>query len=264
MSTVDSYREELILNLSSARELAAERQRESQAKSKERYDRRARTREYRMGDWVFVKFPSDETGRNRKLSQPWHGPYRVTSIVDSNLTVHEVYPRHAKEPKQARIHLSRVTPCPEHLPPGYHWYGRQHSSPGKTIQWVENLGQTPHISFDQSSAGPGPPDTAGAPEQTRGRAATEALEFGHSVDHPGIDGESSLINADNSDSNMKGDSTLKELCSPPGQLWSLEQGSESDQYKEPADPERRQIPRYGLRRNRWPPDRYVTLGASFN
>ena len=87
MSTVESYREELILNLSSARELAAERQRESQAKSKERYDRRARTREYRMGDWVFVKFPSDETGHNRKLSQPWHGPYCVTLIVDSNLTV---------------------------------------------------------------------------------------------------------------------------------------------------------------------------------
>ena len=39
MSTVESYREELILNLSSACELAAERQQESQSKSKERYDR---------------------------------------------------------------------------------------------------------------------------------------------------------------------------------------------------------------------------------
>ena len=98
-------------------------------------------------------------------------------------------------------------------------------------------GQSPHISFDQSSAGPGPPDTAGAPEQTQGRAATEELEFDHSVDHPDIDGEKSLINADNSDSNMKGDSTLKELCSPLGQLWSLEQGSESDQHGEPTDAE---------------------------
>ena len=27
-----------------------------------------------IGDWVLVYFAQDETGKNRKLSQPWHGP----------------------------------------------------------------------------------------------------------------------------------------------------------------------------------------------
>ena len=29
------------------------------------------------GEWVLLKFPCKETGRNRKLSQPWDRPYRV-------------------------------------------------------------------------------------------------------------------------------------------------------------------------------------------
>ena len=48
-TTVENY---LIINLSSARELAAESQRTSQDKSKSRYDQKIRTREYQKGDWV--------------------------------------------------------------------------------------------------------------------------------------------------------------------------------------------------------------------
>ena len=73
-STVETYREELMLNLSSARELAAKSLQASQAASKKRYDQGVRVRKYQKGDWVLVKFPSEETGRNHKLSQPWHGP----------------------------------------------------------------------------------------------------------------------------------------------------------------------------------------------
>lgn len=34
-----------------------------------------------------VWFPLEESGRNQKLSRPWHGPYWVTNRQDPNLTV---------------------------------------------------------------------------------------------------------------------------------------------------------------------------------
>ena len=40
----------------------------------------------RMGDRVFVRFPQDETGKLRKLSRPWHGPYRVTTLSELDIT----------------------------------------------------------------------------------------------------------------------------------------------------------------------------------
>ena len=120
-STVEIYREELILNLSPARQLAVETQEQSQAKAKKRYDERARQRAYLKGDWVLVQFPADETGRNQKLSQPWHGPYRVVAIEDPDISVQKVY--HTQG--QMQVHQIRVTPWPDDLPPGYYWYGRK-------------------------------------------------------------------------------------------------------------------------------------------
>ena len=46
---------------------------------------------YRVGDWVFVKFPAEETGKNWKLSRPWFGPYRVLEKRDPNIIVRRVY-----------------------------------------------------------------------------------------------------------------------------------------------------------------------------
>ena len=71
------YREELILSLTSARELAAADIKKAQAYYKQQYDRHATSSGYHMGDLVLVKFPHEESGRNRKLSCPWHGLYRV-------------------------------------------------------------------------------------------------------------------------------------------------------------------------------------------
>ena len=73
-STVEIYREEL---LSSARQLAVETQEQSQAKAKKRYDERARQRAYLKGDWVLVRFPADETGRDETRSYRSHGTDRT-------------------------------------------------------------------------------------------------------------------------------------------------------------------------------------------
>ena len=133
---VENYREELITSLSSARELAAKHLKRKQQQSKEHYDNTIRTRDFRKGNWVLVRFPSDETGRNRKLSQPWHGPYRILDLTDTNATVEKVY---RTKDSRVHVHLSRVAFFPQHMPPGYYWYGRNHCCPGKPPQWVESL-----------------------------------------------------------------------------------------------------------------------------
>ena len=138
-TTVEDYRVEVMTSLSSARALAAKKLKKTQEKSKIRYDQKAKTRKLMKGDWVLVKFPQDEMGRNRKLSQPWHGPYRVLDWCDTDVLVEKVY--RTKE-NRIRIHQSRVTFCSLNLPPGYYWYGRKHCCPGKPPQWVASLFNT--------------------------------------------------------------------------------------------------------------------------
>ena len=82
----------------------------------------AATNQYRVGDWVLIRFPSDETGKQRKLSCPWHGPYRVITVNDTNLTAAKVYfPRE----DTIKVHRARAKPCPEEFMAGYYWYGNK-------------------------------------------------------------------------------------------------------------------------------------------
>ena len=83
-----------------------------------------------------MKFPADETGKMRKLARPWHGPYRVVEQHDPDVTVVKVY-RPQDGPIQ--VHKTRVTPCPDAFPAGYHWYGDHRFSPGRPPRWVDRL-----------------------------------------------------------------------------------------------------------------------------
>ena len=38
-----------------------------------------------------VYFPQNEMGKIRKLSQPWHGPYRMVSKNDFDVTLKKIY-----------------------------------------------------------------------------------------------------------------------------------------------------------------------------
>ena len=59
-----------MLSLSSARELAAASIKEAQKHYKQQYDKEAKVSNYCIGDWVFVRFPAEESGKNRKMSRP--------------------------------------------------------------------------------------------------------------------------------------------------------------------------------------------------
>ena len=114
---LSSYRD--TVSLSSAREITASYIQQAQQKYKKHHNQKATTRKYRVGDWVLVRFPSDETGKARKFSRPWHVPYRVVDIREPDTLVVKVY-----RPQDGRIqiHQARVTPCPPAFPAGYFWY----------------------------------------------------------------------------------------------------------------------------------------------
>jgi len=67
-----------MLPFSSARKLAEQTNRNAQRHYKHQYDKTARNAKFKIGDY----FAQDETGKHRKWSQPWHGPYRVISRRD--------------------------------------------------------------------------------------------------------------------------------------------------------------------------------------
>ena len=90
-STMEDYREEVVTTLSSARELAAKSLHKSQQRAKKLYDRKSGKVTYPIGDWVLIKFPQKESGKNHKLSHPWHGPFRVVSCNDPDVTAVKVY-----------------------------------------------------------------------------------------------------------------------------------------------------------------------------
>ena len=102
--SVSDYRQQLILSLSSARHNAAVCVKKAQHKYKKSYDHKATTRPYQVGDWVMVRFPAEETGKQRKLSQPWHGPYRVVTIRDPDIVATKVY-----FPKEDTINVHQLT-----------------------------------------------------------------------------------------------------------------------------------------------------------
>ena len=134
LTDVQDYREELVLSLSSARETAQKTIRKAQKRYKKNYDRRSDNHSYRVGGWVMIRSPSEETGRLRKLSRLWHGPYRVTSRNETNITAVKVYyPRESA----IQVHQLRVKPCPPGFPAGFYWYGAKRKGPGHPPRWVE-------------------------------------------------------------------------------------------------------------------------------
>ena len=90
---VTEYRRDLTQMLNRAREMASQSIQKAQRKYKHQYDRSKKCVKstYVVGDWVLIRFPAEETGRLRKLSRPWHGPYRVIEVTSTGLSVVRVY-----------------------------------------------------------------------------------------------------------------------------------------------------------------------------
>ena len=133
---VSDYREELMTSLTSAREIAAKIIQRAQVRYKKQYDHKAKQPNLKLGDWVLVRFPQEETGRWRKLSRPWHGPYRLVEKPDPDAVCSKVY---FPQDGPLCVHQSRICVCAREFPAGYYWYGGKRRGPGRPPRWVERL-----------------------------------------------------------------------------------------------------------------------------
>ena len=85
-----------------------------------------------------VCFLQKESGKNRKLSRPWHVPYQVISRDDPDVIVVRVY---TPQDGPIQVHQTRITPCLPQLPVGFFWYRTGMHSPGRPPRWLLNLGK---------------------------------------------------------------------------------------------------------------------------
>ena len=85
----------------------------------------------------------------RKLSRPWHGPFRVVSREDPDITVSNVY---FPNDTQIKVHQNRVSHCPKEFPAGYYWYGGKRKGTGAPPAWMDNLLNSPGQSDFNSSS----------------------------------------------------------------------------------------------------------------
>ena len=134
LTDVADYREELVLSLSTARALTAKSILKAQEHQKTGYDKRAKPSRLRLGEWVLIHFPQDETGKQCKLSKPWHGPYRITSCDNPDITAVKIF--FPTDPS-IQVHQSRVIKCPPTFPTDFYWYGGRRSKPGRPPKQVQ-------------------------------------------------------------------------------------------------------------------------------
>ena len=84
---VEDYRTELLTTLKKAHELAMESICKAQEKQRKYYDRQSTSPTFQVRDCVMVFMPSETVGKNRKLARPYHGPYRVINVTQTNAEV---------------------------------------------------------------------------------------------------------------------------------------------------------------------------------
>ena len=181
LTDVADYREELVLSISTARALAAKSTLKAQEHQKTGYDKRAKPSRLRLGEWVLIYFPQDETGKQRKLSRPWHGPYRITSCDNPDITAVKVFfPTDPSIP----VHQSRVIKCPPTFPTDFYWYGGRRSKPGRPHKQVQRqLEEIIDVEVERSSTYNNPTDlTHGHEDQTNSQVDNDVLPVPNSTE----------------------------------------------------------------------------------
>lgn len=68
--------------LHQVRDIAIQRSEQSKRKSKEHYDKRARFKPYRVGQFVYLHDPALKRGPRKKFTKSWKGPYEIVDVIN--------------------------------------------------------------------------------------------------------------------------------------------------------------------------------------
>ena len=84
---VEDYQTELLTTLKKAHELAMESICKTQEKQCRYYDGQSTNPTFQVSDRVMILMPSKTIGKNRKLARPYHRPYCVINVIQTNAEV---------------------------------------------------------------------------------------------------------------------------------------------------------------------------------
>ena len=104
----DDYKVDLCSDLSTAWKLAKTNIEKAQVAQKSYYDKFSKTVDVKPGDRVMVFMPAERQGKAWKLSRPFHGPYRVLNVTNTNVEVRLV---DSPQDESMFVHLNRVRKC---------------------------------------------------------------------------------------------------------------------------------------------------------
>ena len=121
---IEDYKTEVMVGLSEAWRNAKGNISKAQRKQKSHYDRHAKEPHYQPGERVMVYMPAEDTGRNRKLALPYHGPYRILEVRPNCVLVRPV---DQADLQPILVSMDRVVPCDDALP-DVSWLGPKRQS----------------------------------------------------------------------------------------------------------------------------------------
>ena len=104
------YGLDLRARLTVAWELARECETKAQRHQKTAYDKGTRDPRFREGERVFLYKPAEKTGESRKLSRPFHGPYRLLDVGPNTARISRV---DRPEDDPLLVSVSRLRRCPD-------------------------------------------------------------------------------------------------------------------------------------------------------
>ena len=136
------YGVELVSKFSGAWEVARACIKKSQKKQKNYYDRKARTPGFSVGDRVFLFKPAEKSGEKRKLSRPYHGPYRVVNITTNNASLCRV---DKPQDEPILVALGRLRRCPEEIEDEFWPPDRDKPKRGRPKKKPPHLHQEPGV-----------------------------------------------------------------------------------------------------------------------
>ena len=139
MVDVDNYRTQLTCGLSECWKIAAEHVKSAQSRQKKYYDHKLKQKEVSVGDRVMIHMPHEATGKAWRLARAFHGPFRVLSVIPTNIEA-----RLVDRPEQSSIFVSwsRVRQCYDELA-NVSWSG--HSTTSHSKKRVNTSKKSVHV-----------------------------------------------------------------------------------------------------------------------
>lgn len=127
MVDMEDYRMARVTGLTEAWKNAKQNIAKAQKHQKKFYDKNTKEHSYQVGDRVMVYMLHENSGKQRKLAPPYHGPYRILEVTSNGVCIRPVdHP----EQEPIRVNIDRVTKCPTELL-DVSWLGNTRKRPTK-------------------------------------------------------------------------------------------------------------------------------------